>query len=201
MIFLKALAGIDPVDRRKSTNEADSPTELINGKKTWKEVINDWKSGNIPEDLPHEGFLKSPSISSTTELASIIYFKDESGELASLKHDYLPFGDKLLGAPEDVKVTEFDNRTKDSKLIVPIPERDKDYTTIYRFMRNSPVETKKAFFKLTAVALEKWLKTKDTVYLNTHGFGVHHLHMRLDPSPKYYKTSHNEYFRKLGRQI
>lgn len=185
---------INPLKNKRESLDEIALVKIFDGKKSWREVINDWKSGRIPDDLPYEGFLKSAKITSLDQPAWLVFFKDQSGELATFKQDYSPFNDQLDAVHDERSVTKFNNLKGDSELIVPIPEKDKDYTTLYRFMKNAPNNTKQALYLKTAEALEKTIDDQGQ-FLNTEGKCVHHLHVRLDKIPKYYDQKHKKYLK------
>ena len=80
------------------------------------------------------------------------------------------------------------NFPKDTILVIPIPKKNKDFTTIKDFIDNSTLHHKKIFWKKVATEVKKILKNNDKVYISTHGLGIPYFHLRLDKSPKYYQT-------------
>jgi hypothetical protein len=75
---------------------------------------------------------------------------------------------------------------KDSLLIVPIPRKNKNYTTIKDFIDHASLVQQKYFWSLVAKNILKMLKIHDKVYVSTHGTSVYYLHVRIDLTPKYY---------------
>jgi len=95
---------------------------------------------------------------------------------------------KYIDSSTNKYVTSFSNLSGDSLLIIPIPKKNKDFTTIKDFIDNSSINHQKVFWKKVANEIKQRLKTKEKIYISTHGLGVPYFHIRLDDTPKYYKT-------------
>lgn len=81
---------------------------------------------------------------------------------------------------------QFENLNKDAILVVPKPHSNKNFLSIYDFLRSAS-QTQKDYFKKEAiVAIKKGLERWGKVYVNTHGLGVPYFHLRIDKTPKYY---------------
>jgi hypothetical protein len=71
-------------------------------------------------------------------------------------------------------------------LIIPIPRKNKVFTTLKDFIDNASETQQIEFWKHVAFCIQEMLKIVDKVYVNTHGLGVYYLHVRIDTKPKYY---------------
>ena len=79
-------------------------------------------------------------------------------------------------------------------MISPVPKGTADYKNISQFTKNAPEAQQQALWKEMADSLMKELK-KDVDaphWLNTEGFAVHYLHVRIDKTNKFY-SNYKEY--------
>ena len=111
----------------------------------------------------------------------------ENDNLEKISQDYSSFIDYIHNST-DKYVTSFNNLSGESLLIIPIPKKNKDFTTIKDFCDNASITQQKAFWKRVAIEIENILETNDKIYVSTHGLGEYYFHLRLDKKPKYYKT-------------
>ena len=158
---------------------------------TWRQKINEWKSGKIleyPADTVSRFFYET----SVCNKSATTPYKEKFIESNSLKlisaSDNTPFLSEL-SKHTDSSVISFPNLSGDTMLIIPTPIENKDYTTIKDFIDNAPIKQQKLFWKKTGREIEKWLESHDKVYVSTHGLGVHYFHLRLCDKPKYYTAS------------
>jgi hypothetical protein len=156
----------------------------------WKNKIDEWKTGILqtyPPDIKKRFFYQTSVIDSNLSNE----YKEkyiESDRLEKITQDYDPFAEHFV-SPKNKYVTSFTNLSGTSVLIVPVPIKSKNYTTIKDFIDNAPKKQQKAFWNHVAECVEELLKIVDKVYLNTHGLGVYYLHVRLDTKPKHYYSS------------
>lgn len=68
-------------------------------------------------------------------------------------------------------------------LVVPIPVRGKNYTTLKDFMDNSSKKQKQMFWKKVAEVIKS---SPCPVWVSVHGMGVSYTHVRIAKTPKYY---------------
>jgi hypothetical protein len=155
----------------------------------WKEKINDWSKGKYqtyPEDIKknffYETYVLDKNMNNKYEEIFI-----ENDTLNNIKQDYKSFK-KYIDESKNKYVTSFNNLSGDTILIIPIPRKNKDYSTIKNYMDNSSITEQKNFWKKVANEIKKILKNNEKVYVSTHGLGVNYFHLRLDKYPKYYLT-------------
>lgn len=81
----------------------------------------------------------------------------ENHLLDNLIEDYLPF-QKYINKSINKYVTSFYNLSKDCKLIIPIPKKNKNFTTIKDFIDNSSITHQQIFWKKVAKEIKIMLK-------------------------------------------
>ena len=157
----------------------------------WETKIKQWSDGK-PQTYPkhitkrfyYETSWLDPQMKNTYHSEYI-----ESKQLDILIQNKLPF-QKKLNLSSNPHVTAFWNLNKTTRLIVPIPRKNKDYKTMKDFIDNASKTQQIAFWKRVAKEIMDVLKIhpdKD-VYISTHGLGVHYFHFRIEWFPKYYLT-------------
>ena len=114
----------------------------------------------------------------------------ENNSLENLVQDYSSFQKYIDEYKKNLKknVVSFSNLGGDTGLIIPIPRKERDYTTIKDFIDNASISQQKIFWKKVASEIKKILKNNEKIYISTHGLGVSYFHLRLDKYPKYYHT-------------
>lgn len=155
----------------------------------WKEKINDWSKGkyqiylkDIKKNFFYETYVLDKNMNNEYKEIFI-----ENDTLNDIKQDYKPFK-KYIDESKNKYVTSFYNLSGDTILIIPIPRKNKDYSTIKNYMDNSSITEQKNFWKKVASEIKKILKNNEKIYVSTHGLGVNYFHLRLDKYPKYYLT-------------
>ena len=100
------------------------------------------------------------------------------------------FSEHLKDCKSDSKGSiSFPNPNKTSRLIIPCPQCLNKFGHLGHFIKYSDDETWSKLWKKVAEELEKQIKPPSKgVWLSTHGLGVPWLHIRIDTTPKYYKT-------------
>lgn len=92
----------------------------------------------------------------------------------------------------------FSNVGKDATLVVPVPgletKKDDGYAHLGAFLKKGSVEQIVDFWKCAAQTIQKVCQEngKKKVWVNTSGFGIPWLHLRIDSSPKYYQCSYKD---------
>ena len=105
-----------------------------------------------------------------------------SNSLAHIKADSSAF-DKYLSKQQHV--ASFPNLGGDSMLIAPTSIGATDYGHIAQFVRSAPAEQVAAFWKQVGEELNKSIGSSPK-WLSTSGLAVYWLHVRIDPTSKYY---------------
>lgn len=158
--------------------------------KTWKDKINKWLKGKYqkyPKNIKKRFFYET----SYCDNNMLNIYKDnfiESDKLKQInKQDYSLFID-YINTSNNKYATSFYNLSKDTKLIIPIPRKNKNYTTIKDFIDNASRNQQKEFWRIVANEINELLKNHDKIYISSHGLGVYYFHLRLCTYPKYYHT-------------
>ena len=164
----------------------------------WKDKIALWKSGEyqrypitIKNRFFYETFVCDKNMKNK--------YKDkfiENKQLQYIKQDYssfIKYIDKSKTESNNQYVTSFINLSGDSLLVIPIPKKNKDFTTMKDFCDNASITQQRQFWKQVAIEIENILNVNgvgnDKIYVSTHGLAVPYFHLRLDKKPKYYKTT------------
>jgi len=109
-----------------------------------------------------------------------------------LEQNFLPFREKINKMKENEEVISF-NSNSGNILVIPIPIKDKNYSSLSNFIFNSNFENKKKIWERISIILEKETK-KSKIYLSTNGESVNYVHFRIEKKPNYYKHyKHKEY--------
>jgi hypothetical protein len=164
----------------------------IPNKKTWKEMIDNWKNGkNLPNVKTHSFWECSPIMIKKSNLGVYIekytpFSTSDIKKVTQKKADINTF-EVLHNKPKSLK-----NLTNDCWLVIP-PNED-DFKTLFEFSQKANLKTKKQFWKQVAETIEKIvsgklsLVNKEKIYISTHGLGINWLHVRICVSPKYFHT-------------
>ena len=156
----------------------------------WREKIKEWLEGNYqkyPSSINQSFFYETSPITRTMNSK----YEDkyiENKYLSKMKEDNSPFKKEIMKS-KNKNVTSFFNLSKDAYLIIPIPRKNKIFTTLKDFMDNASKTQQKALWKRVALSIIKMLKNHKKVWISTHGTGVPYLHIRIDVKPKYYQTT------------
>lgn len=155
----------------------------------WKHKIDEWHKSiplKYPPQIKNRFFYETYVIDKNMENTYNEIFI-ENQNLDDLVQDYSSFSE-YIDKSKNKYVTLFSNLSNSSILIIPIPKKNKDFTTIKDFIDNSSNYQQKIFWKKVSNEIKKILKTENKIYISTHGLGVPYFHLRLDKIPKYYKT-------------
>lgn len=155
----------------------------------WKEKIQEWSNGIVqsyPADINQRFFYETSACDKTGDNQYEEVFV-ESSALDALKENLKPFISHIK-ASKSASVTVFDNLSGGTRLIIPMPRKRHNYTTMKDFIDEASGSQQINFWKKVAVEIKAMLKLHDKIWVNTHGLGVSYFHLRLDTIPKYYQT-------------
>jgi hypothetical protein len=159
----------------------------IGGGITWRDLLQKWsdkKKYNI--EFPDYSFAIKFYPFTGNDLDTVVKYEIFREDGLSKKQDYSSFEEKF---PKDkkCKVISFKNLSGNTTLIVPCPDVGKNYAHIKLFDKNATNSKKLELWKKVAEEINNIIENnKDQeIYLNTHGYGVPYLHVRIDPTPKY----------------
>lgn len=103
----------------------------------------------------------------------------------SNKQNYNEFK-KYIDCSKNKYVVSFYNLSKTTLLIIPIPKKNKNFSTLNNFCKFSSKTQQYFFWKKVAFEINKFKKNNDKIFISTHGLGVPYFHLRLESHPKYY---------------
>lgn len=157
---------------------------------SWEDKIKSWLDGEIqtyPSDKINKRFFyeTSPITKNMKEKYQGVFIKSDA--LDKMKEDYSSFSQNIKKS-ENSDVTSFYNLSKSAYLVIPIPRKSKQFTTLKDFMDNASERQQRNLWKEVAQSIIMMLKKYDKVWVSTHGLGVPYLHIRIDTNPKYYQT-------------
>jgi hypothetical protein len=155
----------------------------------WRDKINDWTNFNIlkyPKNIESRFFFETSFCNKDMDNEYEEIFI-ENNSLNNMYQDYTNFLEYIKSS-KNKYVVSFPNLSGDSILIIPIPRKNKDFTTIKDFIDNSSITHQKFFWKKVAKEINKILINNEKIYVSTHGLGIPYFHLRLDKYPKYYIT-------------
>ena len=154
----------------------------------WIDKINSWKNGDVqtyPANITKPFFYETYKCDK--DLQNKYKEKFIQSNKLIFKQDYTAF-EKHIQRSLCKDAISFFNLSKDALLVIPMPRKNKDFSTIKGFIDNATLTQQRHFWQLVAATIKKALKTHDHVYVSTHGLGVPYFHLRLDFEPKYYQT-------------
>lgn len=181
---------LDITEGIDKSKEISKNKDIIQSK-TWKDQLEKLSNGIFyyPSNIKKR-FIYETSIFTDFDSKFIEKFI-ESDELESIEHqDYTPFAEHINLHLEvnlsNSNVISFENKSKDTLLIIPIPKPDKNYLSIKDFIDNAPKQQQYEFWNYASEQILKFKKKYGQIYVSTHGLGVYYFHLRLCTKPKYY---------------
>jgi hypothetical protein len=157
----------------------------------WKEVLYMWKNGLYPvypKSIKNR-FMYETSMCNR-DLTNIYYEKFiETEQLEHIMSQNYGSFIEHIAMSLNKHVTSFYNKSKDTLLIIPIPKKNKNFSTIKDFMDNASKKQQQYFWNRVSKEILLFLTKNENVFISTHGLGVHYFHIRLCKYPKYYKTT------------
>jgi len=154
----------------------------------WIDKISSWEQGIIetyPDNITQPFFFETYRCDK--DLQNKYKEKFIQSPKLNFKQDYSAF-DKHIQKSSNKYAVAFYNLSKDALLVIPMPRKNKDFSTIKCFIDNATLTQQRYFWQVVAATIKKALKTHDEVYVSTHGLGVPYFHLRIDFTPKYIQT-------------
>ena len=154
----------------------------------WIDKLLNWESGKIqiyPDNIDNPFFFETYKCDK--DLQNKYNEKFIQSSKLVFKQDYTAFTKHITKSTNKYAVS-FYNLSKDALLVIPMPRKNKDFSTIKGFIDNATLIQQRHFWQLVAATIKKALKTHDEVYVSTHGLGVPYFHLRIDFAPKYIQT-------------
>jgi hypothetical protein len=154
---------------------------------TWRELLNKWdKMEKFNIKFPKHSFAIKFHPFTGKDLDKEIKFVFFRRDGLYTKQNFSAFRSKFKNT-KNCDIVSFYNLSKTSILIVPCPDKNKNYAHLNLFNKNATSYKKKKLWKKVSEEIYKIINedNKKKIYLNTHGFGVPYLHVRIDFTPKY----------------
>ena len=152
----------------------------------WIDILNNWAQGNY---FKYPKRLKSNFEWNTNVLKKKgdIIFKEKfkTNKNLPIKQNYENFNE-YIKKTENKYVISFFNPSKDTLLVIPVPRKNKNFSTIKSFSDNSSEIQKKEFWKEASNLIKKQMKKEQYLWVSSHGMGVPYFHLRICNQPKYY---------------
>jgi|SaaInlV_200m_DNA_4_1039719.scaffolds.fasta_scaffold09687_2 hypothetical protein len=153
----------------------------------WSTKLFHWKGGIIPtHDCVSRFYYETSPVDSKMENdyhETFILNQD----LDKMMQNFSIFK-QYLQQSTNTYVCSFPNINRSAILCVPMPRKNKNFTTMKDFIDNASVSQQKEFWKYVAIEIEEQLLHHKRLYISTHGHGVPYFHLRIEPVPKYYVT-------------
>jgi hypothetical protein len=116
-------------------------------------------------------------------IASKTIFPNIDADPSSFKSKFLLHADGQVTAV-------FPNLGKDCILIVPYPRGHyQGFLHLKQYIQKSDLISRDDFWKNIGAVSKQLLSDGKTIYLKTHGHGVHYVHFRIQINNKYYVTA------------
>ena len=157
----------------------------IGGGITWRQLLEKWSDKK-------KYSIKYPSYSfaikfypfTGNDLDTVVKYEIFREDGLAKEQNYSSFENKL---DKKCDVISFKNLSGDSTLIVPCPDANKNYAHLSLFNKNATDSKKLELWKKVAEEINNIIENnkEQEIYLNTEGYGVPYLHVRIDPTPKY----------------
>jgi hypothetical protein len=155
----------------------------------WKDKIQQWGEGKIqtyPKNIKSRFFYETFVCDKDLENEYLENFIPNKN-LDSLEQNFKSYNN-YINESDNKFVTSFNNLNGDARLIIPIPKKGKNFTTIKDFIDNASQTQQKYFWKYAASEIIRILESNDKIFISTHGLGIPYFHLRIDTYPKYYQT-------------
>jgi hypothetical protein len=154
----------------------------------WIDKLSSWENG---EEQTYPNKISQPFFFETFTCDKYLRntYKEKfiQSPRLNFRQDFSAFS-KQIARSSNRNATAFYNLSRDAILVIPMPRKNKNFSTIKEFIDNAALTQQRYFWQLVAHAIKISLETHDQVYVSTHGLGVPYFHLRIDSEPKYFKT-------------
>ena len=149
---------------------------------TWKEVLKQFYKGKCPiKNWPDYEFMwKCKPVKDLNDKFVYKFIKTSY----PMKQDLKSFSEHFKKNQNKYAIC-FYNKSKSTKLIVPTPQKGKNFSNLHSFLNQAIKMQQKALWKKIAIEFITLKNKNNTLYLSTHGHGVNYLHLRIKDSPDY----------------
>jgi hypothetical protein len=155
----------------------------------WKTILDNWMNGNIlkyPKSIKNRFFYETSAIINENSIYKQKFI--ENNALQNITQDFSNFSE-YINKSTNKYVTSFINLSGDTLLIIPMPHKNKNFTTLKDFIDNANLTQQQHFWQKVAIEIRKLIiNNNKKFWVSTHGLGVNYLHVRICSQPKYYQT-------------
>ena len=167
----------------------------------WKEIIDNWSKGPTWSSHGPPQLIGDPIFDEidkfrwntsyiSKDFKSVFRQKKKRAEKLPDTQNYESFKEYIKKEKNKKNgnkyATSFYNLNKDTRLVIPMPRRGKNYATLTHFLLFAPQIQIRNFWKYVAKQIKKEMKKNERLYVSTHGMGVPYMHVRISSKPKYY---------------
>jgi hypothetical protein len=155
----------------------------------WKDVLIDWSLGislKYSSQIENRFFYEtSPLDNNFKNVYKSKFIK--TNKFDNIRQDYSSFL-KYINESDNKYATSFLNKSRDCLLVIPMPRKRKNFTTIKDFIDNASEAQQSAFWRTVYEKIMLLSQKYHTIHISTHGLGVHYFHLRISLTPKYFIT-------------
>jgi len=151
----------------------------------WVNKIKEFENKYIMKHKNYEYFYETSCYKNEKSIYKEKFIKTK---LLPKNQDYTLFLDYIKKS-KNKYVTSFNNLSGKTRLVIPIPKKNKNFSTLNEFCKNASKTQQIIFWKKVALEIKRYKKNNEKVYLSTHGLGVPYLHIRIENTPKYYSSN------------
>ena len=155
-------------------------------KKQWEDVLQSWENG-FPLRYPRSvkgSFQWNTSVLKDDGRCDYVE-RFRTNPLLPAVQNTAAFREHI-DKSKNPDVISFSNPSKDTVLVVPMPHRGNNHSTLRDFIDNAPLTQQQAFWKKVAQVARKSMAEHGSVWVSVHGLGVAYTHVRVSTGPKYY---------------
>ena len=156
----------------------------------WNKKLKNWENGiwqKYPKKYKNR-FFWNTSVLKKHNTPYIEKFK-MSNHLPKIQN-YKPF-EKFIKKSKNNYAVSFMSLGNDTRLVIPMPRNNKNFSTFKDFTDNASNLHKKKFWQYVAKEIKKEIKKEniENIWVSSHGLGVSYFHIRISQKPKYYFNS------------
>ena len=179
-----------------------------NEKISWRKTLDDWQSGMVVRYKRSMGrqfsnfiWETSPLIKNKDQAFKSVYrFTNKPVKRDRRSTQFIFDAIKRSGRSRGTVTVKRNN----SIYIAPVPETDKDFSTMKSFIDNASINLQKQFWKQVASEVRKMFGYNQTIYMSSNAYKTPYMHVVLHNEPIHYnkpfykELNNNWYMKSLG---
>lgn len=154
----------------------------------WSNKLIEWENGLYqiyPDNIKNNFFYETYKCSYDNKYIDKFI---ETNKFNNINEDYSSFIE-YINTSDNKYFTSFYNINKTAILLIPMPRKNKSFTTMKHFIDSSSKIQQKLFWIEASRLIKQMLEENEYIYVSTHGLGVYYFHLRIELKPKYYLTN------------